>query len=464
MVGLNKIYKIYLLLFLLVSPFAFGQTTDINFDEIRVNGSLGPYEFCQGEVPNFQLRFRLTSGSTTLTLTSTNTLEITANGSGSNIFSKTVTNIFVLGDGGSIINDEVSDYYTWPIVGADAIQLSNAGSTDIQFKIVINSSIYNDPTETATSVTIITNANPSISTISSPQGTFNPAREISICDGTPITLFADGANSHFEYFRKPSGLAAFSSLGKSTSNSVTITDLSAGGEEIKVRAYNGDCLTDSFTYTINVSPTTSVILTDNLTNNTFCENDNVIFNAVGSGGWFQFLKVTGGVTSTVQSSTSATYSSTSLLDQDAILVRNFTTSATTCYSEKSIVVRLNSFSGTSTITGNQNICANSVPTILANDSQTTADRSTDGATTSYNWEKNEGAGWLSVGASNSINYQPPTLISTTAYRRVLQSEFNGKNCFSYSNVVTVTVNSLPEANLSGSGLTSSTICFGDKVP
>ena len=90
MVGLNKIYKIYLLLFLLVSPFAFGQTTDINFDEIRVNGSLGPYEFCQGEVPNFQLRFRLTSGSTTLTLTSTNTLEITANGSGSNIFSKTV--------------------------------------------------------------------------------------------------------------------------------------------------------------------------------------------------------------------------------------------------------------------------------------------------------------------------------------------------------------------------------------
>ena len=152
---------------MLYNSVSYAQTTDIEFDEVTVNGDLAPPEFCQGDVPIFQLRFRLSSGSTTLTLTSTNTLEITAEGSGANILSKTVTNITILGDGSSIINSQESDYYTWPIVGADAIQLANAGSTDVQFKIVINSSAFTDPTETATTVTIITNANPSKSNISS---------------------------------------------------------------------------------------------------------------------------------------------------------------------------------------------------------------------------------------------------------------------------------------------------------
>ena len=164
----------------------------------------------------------------------------------------------------------------------------------------------------------------------------------------------------------------------------------------------------------------------------------------------------------MQSSTSATYSSTSLSDQDTILVRNYTSSVTTCYSEDSDIIRLNTFTGTSSITGNQSICSSSTPTIITNVSQSSADRSGDGASTSYNWEKNEGSGWASVGASNSVNFQPPQLTLTTAYRRVFQSLLFGKSCFSYSNVVTVTINSVPTAGLSGTGLTSSTICFGDQ--
>ena len=76
--------------------------------------------------------------------------------------------------------------------------------------------------------------------------------------------------------------------------------------------------------------------------------------------------------------------------------------------------------------------------------------------------KNTGTGWVSVGASNSKNYQPPALTETTAFRRILQSTFNVKPCLSISNVVTITVNSTPTAILSGTGITSSTICFGDK--
>ena len=462
----KRLFIITVILWVLFSGLGHSQTTDLNFDEVRVNGSLAPHDICQGEVPTFELRFRLKPGSTTLSLTTTNTLEFTAIGSGANTFSKTVTNVFTTDDGGSIVTASGSEYYTWPVIGLNSIQLSNAGLTNIIFSITLSSTQFSDPDspDAAVSATIPINvrAKPPPVSLSTSDGAFDGARNISICGGNDLDIFADTGYTHYEFFRKVNGLAVFNSLGISTSSSVTLNNINAGGEEIKVRTYNGlDCFQDSLTYTISVSPTTTVSLNDNLTGNTSCENDNIIFSAVGSGNWFQFLRVSAGVTSTVQSSTSASYSSTTLSDQDTILVRNYTSSVTTCYSEKSITVRLNSFSGTNSITGNQTICASTTPTILNNISESSADRLGDGASTNYFWEKNTGSGWSGVGASNSIHYQPPELTVTTAYRRVLQSTFNGKTCLSVSDVVTVTVNSVPLAGLSASDLTSSTICFGD---
>ena len=463
----KKLYNFYLCFFVLFCSFSWAQLTDIHIDEVRVNGSLAPHEVCQGEVPVFEIRFRLKVGSSTLTLSATSTLEFTAIGSGGNVFTKTVTNVTNTLDGGNIITSSGAEAYRWPVVGSDAINLSNAGLTNVIFKISLNSVGFSDPDDPDSAVssttTINVKAKPPAVSLSTSIGAFDGARNISICSGNDLVVQADTGYTHYEFYRRVNGLAVFSSLGVSTSSSATINNINGAGEDIKVRTYNGlDCYQDSLIYSISVSPTTTVSLNDNLTGHTTCEGDNVIFSAIGSGNWYQFIRVTGGVTSTVQSSTSATYSSTSLSDQDTVLVRNFTSSLTTCYSEKSITVRLNTFSGTSSITGNQSICANSTPTILTDISESTADRSGDGASTSYYWEKNTGTGWTGVGASNSKNYQPPALTQTTAYRRVLQSSFNTKACLSSSNVVTITVNALPVAGLSGTGLTSSTICFGDK--
>ncbi|MBH45458.1 MAG: hypothetical protein CMC93_02440, partial [Flavobacteriaceae bacterium] len=89
----KKLFLLRLLLCLLLSSISIAQTTDLNIDEVRVNGNLPPHEFCQGEVPTLTISFRLKAGSSTLTLTSTNTLDFNVVGSGSNMFNQTVTNV-----------------------------------------------------------------------------------------------------------------------------------------------------------------------------------------------------------------------------------------------------------------------------------------------------------------------------------------------------------------------------------
>ena len=107
------------------------QTTDIEIDEIRVNGSLlpggGQFEFCQGEVPAFSIYFRLEAGSSTLTLTSTATLNISANVSGGNVINKTVTDVTTLFGGDTEIGQTEQVQYNWPVSGSKTIDLINAG-------------------------------------------------------------------------------------------------------------------------------------------------------------------------------------------------------------------------------------------------------------------------------------------------------------------------------------------------
>ena len=87
-------------------------------------------------------------------------------------------------------------------------------------------------------------------------------------------------------------MAIWNDQGISTSSSITLTNINAAGEEIKVSAYNGlDCFQDSLIFTVNVSPTiTTVSLNDNLTGHTSCEGDNIVFSAIGSGNWYQYLR------------------------------------------------------------------------------------------------------------------------------------------------------------------------------
>ena len=112
---------------MLYNSVSYAQTTDIEIDEIRVNGSplpgSGQFEFCQGEVPAFSIYFRLEAGSATLTLTSTATLNIAANVSGFNVINKTVTNVTSLFGGDTEIGQTEGVQYNWPVSGLSLIHI-----------------------------------------------------------------------------------------------------------------------------------------------------------------------------------------------------------------------------------------------------------------------------------------------------------------------------------------------------
>ena len=139
-----------------------------------------------------------------------------------------------------------------------------------------------------------------------------------------------------------------------TSNTFTLTDVHPGGEEFKIRVFNQDCPQDTSTYYINVVSNTTINLSAN--NNPSCSGENQNFTATGSGNWFEFLVLSGGVLSLQIASESNTWSSTSLLNNDVVYVRSYFSSSSVCYSEDSATIIINSITGSNSITGNQTIC------------------------------------------------------------------------------------------------------------
>ena len=76
-------------------------------------------------------------------------------------------------------------------------------------------------------------------------------------------------------------------------------------------------------------------ITLNAPSDTACSGENIEFFATGSGAWYEFLVNSGGVITSQQSSTTDTWSSTILNNEDEVIVRNYTTSATICYASDS---------------------------------------------------------------------------------------------------------------------------------
>ena len=79
---------------------------------------------------------------------------------------------------------------------------------------------------------------------------------------------------------------------------------------------------------------------------------------------------------------------------------------------------------------------------------------------SYNWQSRIGTNsFTDISGANSVTYDPSTLATTTDFRRVARSDFNGVQCIDISNFVTIAVDPLPVATLIG----SSTACVGEIV-
>ena len=78
---LHKI-RLFIVIAFLSMTSLFSQETNIDIDAVVILGETPPFEFCQGEIPSFEIQMSLKAGSATLTLTPTSTLEFTAIGSG----------------------------------------------------------------------------------------------------------------------------------------------------------------------------------------------------------------------------------------------------------------------------------------------------------------------------------------------------------------------------------------------
>ncbi|MGB2347178.1 MAG: hypothetical protein ACPH7K_01730, partial [Flavobacteriaceae bacterium] len=459
----------------------FSQTThDLYIQDVDISSDTSPpFEYCQGTVPTYQIEFRQYAGSTTLTLSSTKTIILsiqhidplqTRNSSVTiSQFNGLVTE---LGIGGN------AEYYDWNL---PSLSFVNPGLNRIIFSYTISSteSIAALTSNTYQTIDVNVVETPDINDpISNSIGSYDLAREVDVCEGTNVTYYAtvsDYTAWHFE--RRYGSGGSWVPITPSPTNVSSFTSTGippATGEQIKVTYYRGSCMAESLIYTTNVIPFSSSI-TLNTTSNTICQGDNLIFNVNSSGStWYHFiLETSGGVTSTVQSSTSNTYSSTSLNDGDKIIVRSYQVSNSLCFATASKTIRVLSMSGSNTIGTSATVCYPNPPGLISSTSSSSLSASliSAGATITFQWEYNDGGGWTNFGVtSEELNLTSP-LTQTTAFRRQTIASLNTQDCIdlNLSNTVTLTVpnnstitptlNFLNENTLAV--ITGRTICQGE---
>jgi hypothetical protein len=120
----------------------------------------------------------------------------------------------------------------------------------------------------------------------------------------------------------------------------------------------------------------------------------------------------------------------------------------------SITTTVQSLVTVGAIGSNQTICSGISP---ANLTSTTA--GTGSGTISYEWQTDASGSFVTINGAILATYQPPTLTSTTNYKRRTVSTLNGSSCYSaYTTAITITVKAPPTAPTSITGTT--TICNG----
>ena len=262
----------------------------------------------------------------------------------------------------------------------------------------------------------------------------------------------------YEFYRNGTLLGS-----RQTSNIFSTTNL-GDNDYVNVIAYftNGCGRTsNNIFFSIDAIPTTT--LSSDAPNDTVCEGGDVNFTVTG-GGWHEFL--VNGSSQGASSTSSSTLVSNITVDNTVVTVRSWLNNTATCYDEDSITIRLNSLSGLNQIANAQTICAGGDPAALSSNSILTADRA--GATISYQWQSRTGANpFVDITGANTITYDPSTISTTTYYRRLIYSTFNGVQCpssspLAASNVITVTANPNSVAAIQTNAF-NNTVCSGEDI-
>jgi hypothetical protein len=447
-----------------VSAIGWGQNADLELDDrtqiiTPPQGSVS--QFCSDTGSNLTFRVvNRSSGAANMIDLNTNNLVATLTLTG-NTFSPsgTVTS--------ATFNDAASSTGTstrylpgtgfaefdWPF----ALMFNGTGSTTVAIEVAVIGNTDAVSSNNTTSYQLNVLPNPTPPTITTNYG----SSLINICPSDNVIITASPVGNEYEFYRNSVLLGPRQTSNVFTTNSLNDNDL------IEVFAYfTNSCGSPSgSTLLVNVGTIPVGSLTSDAPNNVACENGDVLFTASG-GGWFEFF-----VNNATQgaSSTTTTFNLTNVTaDNIDVTVRTWQNSASICYDEDIITVRLNSVSGVNQISNAQTICAGDVPSSITNNSIYTADRAGEGATISYQWQSRTNATSFSdITGATAITYSPTALSTTTFFRRLVYATFMGVQCQSTaplaaSNVITVTVNPNASASLNVTAL-NNTICDGEDV-
>jgi gliding motility-associated-like protein len=277
-----------------------------------------------------------------------------------------------------------------------------------------------------TPVTIVVTATPAVTINASPAST--------ICEGTTLTLTANGATTYAW-----SGPA----LSGTTGSSVTANPTANATYDV-TGTTNGCTGTQSISITVNPKPAKPAVVTPV----TYCQNDGpVALVATPAAGhtltWYTNASVTGGSSTPppVNTNTAGTF----------LYYVNQTNSGN-CTGDTSIItVTVQPSISNNTISADQTLCAGTAAAGL-----TGAALSGGNGTYTYQWEQSTdgGSNWTNASGGTSATLNPGTLATTTKFRRIVHSGL----CSNTSNEVTITiVPAITNYNIAA----SQTICEGD---
>ncbi|MGB2244675.1 MAG: beta strand repeat-containing protein [Flavobacteriaceae bacterium] len=453
-----------LLLLLLCSSFAWAQNADLELDDrtqIIIPPQGSTVQFCQSSGSNLTFRVvNRSSGAANVIDLNANNLVATLTLTG-NTFSPSGTTSSAIFNSASSSTATSTQYlaatgwaeFTWPV----ALQFNGTGTTTVNVEVAVIGNTDSNSANNSTTYVLEVLPNPNPPSITTNYG----SNLINICPGDEVIITSSPVGNEYEFYRNNVLLGPRQSSNVFTTSSLNNNDL------IEVVAFfTNNCTSPSgSTLLVNVGTVPVGSFTSDAPNNTVCQGGDVLFTANG-GGWYEFLvnNISQGA-----SSTTATFNLTNVLnDNRAVTVRTWTNSSSICYDEDTINIRLNSLSGVNQISNTQTICAGDDPAILISNSILTADRAGEGATISYQWQRRTAAtAFADITGANSVTYDPSIITTTTYYRRLIYSTFEGVQCpssddLAASNVVTVTANPNSVASLQTNAL-NNTVCQGDDV-
>lgn len=140
-----------------------------------------------------------------------------------------------------------------------------------------------------------------------------------------------------------------------------------------------------------------------------------------------------------------------------LIVTSFLNGSNCSSTSNTVTISINNVTS-GTIAGNQTICIGGDPNAFTS----SASGTTNGALF-YQWQSSlDNLNWSNISGATALTYNVPSPLNTTIYyRRQAISVLNGMQCYAYTNVVTVTVNSV-NAGIIGN---DQTICSGgDPLP